>query len=368
MSRPEDVKNEELVVHLCGPEDRDEQARLFNQVFKKHVDGVALRWRYDQNPHGQSISLLSRPPGGDGICGYACSPRRFVPNGDESFAAPIGETGDVMTHPEWRKRGIFSSLDAECMLETKRRGWPAVFGLPNRHSADIFLRIGWIQVGTIRHRTHLLRSDEHARAERFREGRLASLTVPWHARQGSAARKRLAARSGAYEVRPLTEFPQEVEAISKAREGEFALMVRRDAAYLTWRFVQNPSQMHRVLGVYDSADQFRGYVVVQLPREGEHKGWLVDLLAADAEAEDAAMLAGLRTLEQEGASVVQANAIDGSYWASKLKQAGFVDPKPENHLIVILFANDEKHPLVRGGRDASKWYLTDGDRDDETVG
>lgn len=368
MKKPEDVLNEDLEVHLCGPSDREEQARLFNQVFKKMVDGRALTWRYDENPQGQAISLLSRPPGGDGICGYACSPRRFVPHGDEKFAALIGETGDVMTHPDWRKRGIFSSLDAACMLETKRRGWPGVFGLPNRHSANIFLRIGWEQVGTIRHHTHLLRSDEHARSERFREGRLASLCVPWHARKARSARKRLALRADAFEVRELTEFPEEVEAISKAREGEFAIMVRRDAEYLTWRFLKGPSGLHRVLGVFDSSGGLRGFSVVQLPRAGESKGWLVDLLAYDSEAEDAALLAGLTLLEKVGASVVQANAIDDSYWAKLLGRAGFVEPKPENHLIVILFANDTKHPLVRAARNASQWYLTDGDRDDETVG
>jgi len=368
MSQPGDVSNEDLTVHLCGPEDREEQARLFNQVFKKTVNSRALAWRYDENPHGSAISLLSRPPGGDGICGYACSPRRFVPHGDEDFAALIGETGDVMTHPEWRKRGIFSSLDAACMRETKERGWPAVFGLPNRHSADIFLRIGWEQVGTIRHHSHLLRSDEHARAERFREGRVAALTVPWHARKAQAARRRLEVGASGFVVRQLDAFPAAVEALSKAREGEFSIMVRRDAQYLNWRFLESPSGLHRVLGVFDSADNLRGYSVVQLPRAGEYKGWLVDLLAFDAAAEDAALLAGLRLLEEAGTSVVQANAIDDSYWARVLKRAGFVEPKPDNHLIVILFANDSKHPLVRAAHDASKWYLTDGDRDDETVG
>lgn len=107
---------------------------------------------------------------------------------------------------------------------------------------------------------------------------------------------------------------------------------------------------------------------MQVPRQGETKGWLVDLLGADRQVEHAAMAAALNYLEKIGASTVQANAIDGSYWADRLAEAGFVDPKPDNHLIVILFANDPKHPIVRAGRDASKWYLTDGDRDDETVG
>ena len=48
--------------------------------------------------------------------------------------------------------------------------------------------------------------------------------------------------------------------------------------------------------------------------------------------------------------------------------AGFLPPKPDNHLIVILHTHRPDHPLARAARNASAWYLTDGDRDDETMG
>src|SRR5689334_16968700 len=99
-----------LRVHACGPEDRARQAELFNACFKKRVDAAALAWRYDRSPHGASISFLTLE-GERGVSGYACSPRRMLARGDEATSAPVGETGDVMTHPDWRKRGLFSALD-----------------------------------------------------------------------------------------------------------------------------------------------------------------------------------------------------------------------------------------------------------------
>src|SRR5215218_8075976 len=137
-------------VSLCGPTERDEQTRLFNACFKKQIGVEALRWRYDRNPHGAAVSLLSRVPDAGGVSGYACSPRLAVPFGDERRAAAIGETGDVMTHPDWRKQGLFSALDRACMQETARLGWPLVFGLPNRRSAHIFLELGWQAIATVR--------------------------------------------------------------------------------------------------------------------------------------------------------------------------------------------------------------------------
>ena len=115
-------------------------------------------------------------------------------------------------------------------------------------------------------------------------------------------------------------------------------------------------------------ERFAGYAVVQAPRPGEAVGYLVDVLAPEPGALAAALVAGLDELERSGASVVQATAVDGSWWSERLQEAGFQAPKPENHLIVILHPHDQKHPLVRAARDTSGWYLTDGDRDDETMG
>jgi len=362
--------DERFETALCGPDDRAEQARLFSHCFKKPIETTGLVWRYDENPHGVAVSAVTRPiepVAGEGVSGYACSPRRALVRGDESTLGVVGETGDVMTHPDWRKRGLFSELDRRVMRETATQGWVLAFGLPNRRSAHIFQQLGWETIGTIRPWTHVLVADAAARAARFGDGRLARLCVPWHARAGRKARARLARAGTALTVRSLEAFPAEVEALSRAVEPAFGFMVRRDADYLNWRFGRSPSGLHRVLGVF-RARALAGYVVVQVPRAGEAVGYLVDVLAPEADARAAAIAAGLDELERAGASVVQATAIDGSWWAERLREAGFQRPKPENHLIVILHPHQPDHPLVAAARDTSRWYLTDGDRDDETMG
>jgi GNAT superfamily N-acetyltransferase len=359
-------------VHACTARDRGEQARLFNACFRKKVDERALHWRYDENPHGNALSFVSRPANGDGVSGYACSPRTALAFGDERSRATIGETGDVMTHPEWRKRGLFSALDRACMDASRELGWPLVFGLPNRRSAHIFLELGWQKIGTLRPWTFVLASDAAARRERAKEGRIASWLAPFARRGGHAARRRLrdASRSHgtALHAIELERFPPQVESLSREVEKSFALMVRRDAAYLDWRFTKSPSQLHRVIGLHADDGALAGYCVVQVPRADECVGYLVDVLARDEPAVAAAIESGLALLESAGASLVKATAIDGSWWSGWLERAGFVPPKPDNHLIVIVHVNDRDHALAEAARDASTWYLTDGDRDDETMG
>jgi GNAT superfamily N-acetyltransferase len=366
--RPGETVRDPFDLALCGPAEREEQARLFNRCFKKPVDAAALAWRYDQNPVGPAVSLLARPPGGQGVSGYACSPRRALSRGDEATLAVVGETGDVMTDPPWRKRGIFSRLDREAMRETARLGWPLVFGLPNRRSAHIFLELGWEAIGTVRPWTLVLDAGAGGRELRAREGRLRGLLAPLAAWRARAARRRLGHAGRGLEARAIERFPAEVEALSRTVERRFAFMVRRDAAWLDWRFLRAPSGLHRAVGLYDRVGVFAGYALVQVPRPGERLGYLVDLLAADEEALAAALAAGLDALERQGAALVQATAIDGSWWRGVLERSAFQPSRPESALSVILHVHRPEHPLAAAARPASGWYFTDGDRDDETMG
>lgn len=363
---------EEFTIGLCGPEEREEQARLFNACFKKTLADGALRWRYDQNPHGAAVSLLARPDhleGHDGVCGYACSPRMALCRGERKSLAPIGQTGDVMTHPDWRKRGIFSKLDQRAMEETAKLGWPIVFGLPNRRSAHIFLKLGWEKVGVIRPWTFVLKDSKAARGARRVDGRWRVFRTGAAQKAGRKARKQMRDKSrGIFGVRRIARFNDQVTELSAAIEQGFDFMVRRDAEYMNWRFIENTAKLHTPLGVYTQDGKLSAYAIVQVPREGQVTGYLVDVLARDEASLAQAVEAGLAHLEAAGAELVQSTAIDGSWWQGRLQQAGFQSPRSENHLIVILYTHDAYHPLARAARDASRWYLTDGDRDDETMG
>lgn len=367
---PEPQKSPETFsVHACTPLDREEQARLFNRCFKKAVSAADLRWRYDTNPHGASVSFVTRPAGGEGVSGYACSPRKALSFGDESTLAPVGETGDVMTHPEWRKRGLFSDLDRAAMAETKRLGWPCVFGLPNRRSAHIFVQdLGWERIGTVRPWTFVLCTTPDARRVLAADGRTRGWFAGFTRRSCAAARERLVADGRGLRALALQRFPREVDALSRTVEKRFAFMIRRDAEYLNWRFADSPSKLHRIVGIFDSSERFVAYVVVQLPRPGECVGYLVDVLAAGEQSLAAALAAGLDGLEASGAALARATAIDGSWWSGVVARAGFRPPKEENHLTVILHPHQPQHSLVKAARDVRGWYFTDGDRDDETMG
>jgi GNAT superfamily N-acetyltransferase len=357
-----------VFVVACGPHERAEQSKLYSACFKKPLPERGLEWRYDEVPHGPSVSFVAREAGGATISGYACNPRLAVSRGDDASAAVVGETGDVMTHPEWRKRGYFSGLDRAAMAAAKERGWAFAFGLPNRRSAHIFLELGWRRIGTVRPWTFVLRSDAAARTWRRREGLLKALGTAWLARAGAKARADMRSELAKLRVDELREFPRDVDELARAVETRFEFMLRRTKSYLDWRFFRAPSRLHRAFALRTPEGALRGYVVVQLPRPAQPVGYLIDVLGAGDAVVAAAIETGLAQLERAGASVVEATAIDGSWWCEQLRRHGFGAPRAENHLTVIQQPLQPDHPLARAAADASKWYFTDGDRDDETMG
>ena len=145
-------------------------------------------------------------------------------------------------------------------------------------------------------------------------------------------------------------------------------MVQRVAEYLYWGFVDNPSRAHEAIGLFQQDHRFVCYAVVQKTSHASPVGYLVDVLGIDESVEIAAVEAGLAHLQSGGASIAQATAVDGSWWSKRLEASGFLRPRPANHLIVIVNVLDPNHALAEAAMEPAKWYLTDGDRDDETMG
>ena len=358
-----------LTTRSATPEDRSFQATLYDLCFEKQDGASVVPWRYDKNPHGAAICRIAEEAGGGFVSHYACSPRVVLHRGEVLAQPLVGQTGDVMTHPEKRKLGIFSQLDREAMADAKAAGWSMVFGLPNRKSAHIFTRdLGWQAVGKIRPWTFVLALDAGAREERMRAGRLASAATPWSFWRGTMRRGALRKSSfGKVNVVPLPRFGAEVDAVSQEVAAGFPWMVRRDHLYLNWRFIDAPSGRFQAQGAFESGGQMVGYCIVQLPQGGSPVGYVVDVVGVSDAAIDACMEAALGHLRKAGASVARAHAIDGGWWGQRLRSSGFRPPKRDDYKVVIAHIHDQGSPIAKAALDPASWYFTDGDRDDELV-
>lgn len=355
-----------LPVELSDADARLEQGRLYDLCFGKDDGTRVLPWRYDESPHGCVVAPIARDASGAIVASYACSPRRVHFRGEAVGAAVVGQTGDVMTHPGLRSKGIFSDLHWNAMERAQRLGWAAAWGLPNKHSGYIFFgKLGWKLAGHIGPWNLVLVADDRARSVRLQNGRVAAWGTPWAAWSGARRRARLRAAAQGLAAAPLEHFEDEVLDLAAEVEPRFDWMVHRSAEYLNWRFLSAPSGLFRALGVRDRSGALVAYAVLQVPRPGQPIGFVADLVGVDRAAEGAALDAAVGALARAGAAVVRAYGMRGSSWERVLERGGF--RRPRGYKEVGAYAIDRDHPLAASTLDTSSWYFTDGDRDDETA-
>jgi hypothetical protein len=166
---------------------------------------------------------------------------------------------------------------------------------------------------------------------------------------------------------PIERFEDWVEGPAREVARSYPWMVRRDAAYLNWRFFDAPNGRFAAWRLLDARGNPAGYVVVQRPGPESNVGYLVDLVAPSSGAHAAGLRCALEQLAAAGASVVRAHAIEGSDWQAQLTRAGFRAPKREDEKWVIAYLHQSDHPAAQWALDAKRWFFTDADRDDELV-
>jgi len=113
---------------------------LFRLSFNREYDPADWSWRYLENPFYDPIIKLMFD--GSVLVGYyavSLTPLYVFGN-----VHKVALSVDTMTHPEYRRRGIFVKLAEECYSTCVENGVVAVYGFPNQNSADgFFTKLQW---------------------------------------------------------------------------------------------------------------------------------------------------------------------------------------------------------------------------------
>src|SRR5262245_46268865 len=215
------------------PEDRRQVEALYRRVFGPDMaDANRLRWewQYHRNPNAPTdgpLIWLARE--GMTIVGqYATMPVRLAVNGRE-INASWGM--DVMVAPERQRQGL-----GDALFRTWDRHTGASLGLGlSDASYRLFQKMRWPDVGPV----PCLVKPLSRRALRqpnwpLAINRLVSyVSLPWI---------RLVARSRPLhgEVRTIRHFDDRFTTLWDRISERFSFAVRRDAAYLHWKYIQAP--------------------------------------------------------------------------------------------------------------------------------
>ena len=337
------------------PGDAEELFHLYKEVFGEGLTASSRnrwRWQYLENPlaREEGVQIWVARQDETLLGQYASMPVRLFWGGRE-VRSSWGM--DVFLRPEARGKGIgallFTTWSDHVEVALGLGLTPSSYGL--------FKKLRYEDVGPVPFFQKIL--DASAVARR----RLG----PWLGTMaGAALRAGLALRSperaraaDGVEVAPITGFGPEYDTLWERSRGGYAMCVRRDAAYLNWKYVSCPTRRYALHEARRNGAVAGFAVSRHEDYHGLRLGWIVDVFAdpRDSAAKDALLGAVLRGFREAGVARAQAFSMNAAL-AADLRRRGFAVARSP-----MLFCVRANVPSAEVFADPGGWHVVFGDSD-----
>jgi GNAT superfamily N-acetyltransferase len=337
-------------------EDRRLVEALYRRVFGRDAalaNQLRWNWQYRSNPNAPAdgVSIWVAREGPAVVGHYATIPVRLSVAGREIDAA---WGTDVMVAPERQRQGL-----GETLFRTWDRQVGASLGLGLSDSSHHLLKkLGWPDVGPVPclvkplSRRALRRPTWPVGLNRF----VSAVTLPW-------VRLVSRARPLQGEVRAIRNFDDSFTKLWDRIGSRFMLAVRRDAAYLNWKYIQAPHVRYSVAALMRGPEA-AGYVVYRHVQEPHGRvTLLVDFLAAPDD--EAGVLTLLRWMDREARAAdsdkIRTFAMHEGF-RKFLRKSGYYTVKSAMEFVAKV--NRVELPKAFYGNTAG-WHVTLGDSDQD---
>jgi GNAT superfamily N-acetyltransferase len=338
------------------PEDRRAIEALYRRVFGSDMassNKLRWDWQYRLNPNVPAAGPLIwiAREGGAIVGQYACMPVRVAINGVEIDAA---WGMDVMVAPERQRQGL-----GDVLFRTWDRNVGASLGLGlSESSYRLFQKLKWPDPGPVPcfvkplSRRALRRPSWPVPINRF----VSYVTLPWI---------KLVARSRPLEgaVRVVRQVDDRFTRLWERTKHRFAFSVRRDAAYLNWKYILPPHVRYQI-GVLERGAEIAGYVVYRHVQEPRGRVTLLVDFFADPE-DQSAVLTLLRWIDREARAAdsdkIRTFSMHDTF-RKYLRKSGYYSVKSTMEFVAKVNAVNVPSNYYD---DTSRWHVTLGDSDQD---
>jgi GNAT superfamily N-acetyltransferase len=338
------------------PEDERPITAMYRRVFGHDAaDANRLRWdwQYTRNPNcppeGPQIWVAREGPMVIGQ--YATMPVRLVVNGHE-VSASWGM--DVMVVPERQRQGL-----GEVLFRTWDQHVGASLGLGLSDSSyRLFQKLRWPNVGPVPclvkplTRRALRRSNWPMPINRL----VSAITLPfvWVVARTKPLRA---------DIEPIRRFDDEFNALWERLASRFTFIVRRDAPYLNWKFLEPPHVRYSIVALKRGSD-LHGYAVYRHVREPRGRVTLLVDFLVDPD-DELGMKTLLRWVDREARAAnsdkIRAFCTHEGF-RNIMKRSGYFQVKSTMEFTAKINAIDAPAAFYQ---DTTGWHVTLGDSDQD---
>jgi hypothetical protein len=338
------------------PADLEHDQNTLIETFARYLNplsgGRRFYWLYLNGVHKPAQAWLAVETERNSTCGAAAAfPRRFYSGNDEVLGWVLG---DFCLDPQYRSLGPALQLQRACLSMLENSDGAFCYDFPSASMVAVYKRLGFSVAGQMLRLAKPLRVDR--KVKEMIQNRAARRVV---STLGNTLLKIASPRAKADEALEIAiqqgSCGEEFTRLAEAQRGNFCFCLQRSAAYLNWRYVNNPLARHEIVTARRDG-RLVGYLVWTQAGEdasivdlfGEEDRGMVRRLAAEVTA--LALKRGVMTL---GVSMNEAHP-----WRSLFSEMGF---RLRDSAPVMIIPS--KSFIGKIDPELTGWYLMQGDRD-----
>jgi hypothetical protein len=341
---------------------------LWKQVFSEggeieRADPAYWNWQFRDNPAGLPKIRVAVADGS--IVGHYA----VIPVHMEFLGKPVLGTLslDTMTHPDYRRQGMLTTLANELYADLGRSGFPITYGFPNDNSFDALIdKLQWTYLCSLPVYVKPLRPG--AIVDRVISNRVLAAAARPLAEVGAAlvSRPITLMDSARSKIRWLAGFDERVDDLWRAAYDRKKIALSRGAAFLNWRYFLNPKRGYRAVAFEEEGRLVSFAVVRCMEQFGLRGGMITDWVGQTGrdDAMRAVLAASMEYFASEGMDLA-AFLIHGDRRVARLlRRSGFL-PAPKRSFkewyFTVRVNNADVDPSTVNA--PGNWYVTFGDTD-----
>jgi len=318
------------------------------------------KWMYNDNPAGRGRIWLAEHSGK--IVGqYAIVPRVMKIAGEIITGAL---SLDTMTHPDYRREGIFESLAKRVYSQAAEEDIYVIYGFPNKFSYPGFIKkLNWFDICSIRTLMKVLHSENVMRAKlrvRFVAGFLSPV-VDLMFKTTSKARGISSLRS--VTITKVSSFDDRINNLWEHIAEEHNVAIVRNKEYLNWRYAEVPDVKYTIY-LAEVSGEVWGYIVLRcIETEDIKSGFILDLVTPlNQEGIIQSLVStAIEYFKQEKADIIYCRMLGDRKYYKVFKENGFIYSL--FRLRSRFAAYSDKQALQIYLKNPKYWFIQIGDSD-----
>jgi hypothetical protein len=312
-------------------------------------------WNYTQSPYGAAHCWLAKhEPSNTFIGTTALFPRVILVKGESEYAAIAGDFAVDIQH-----RNLLPALALQKEIKSKIHDtkFKFIYGLPNKQSKGILLRIGYKKIGRFTHFIKPLKSEyqNNKYIHSFLQFKIFARAVDIFIK--SFAREKRFKTTLKYSIITPEYFDDRFDVFWKNVSRHFTLIGERTSFFLNWRYIQSPAKKYKIFCLLDEHKDIIGYIVYFLENNMCHT---MDMLFEPSTEVLSLLLAEFsRFVRMKGVGSISVDYLGSSLLEEKLKEFNFLPIKNEMDLIIYSPNMADNSDLLN----KENWHFFAGDND-----